>query len=87
MLLATVQLVARLHQTTVATAVLTDAARSVAEAPLGDLDDARRAADLELARLLGGDADVAWRLDDDTVAIEVRLHDLVRGAVVRREHP
>ena len=95
MLLGTVQLLARLHHTTVAMAVVTDAARSVAEQPLaGDLDEARRRADALAVRLLGPDATLAWRVDSRTIGVEVRLPsphlpglgaEINRTVVIRRE--
>jgi hypothetical protein len=85
LLLGTVQLLARLHHTTVATAVLTDAARSVAEAPPGHQADAQRNADARLRLLLGPAARFDWDVDASTIRLEVRLPGVVRAAVVRRE--
>lgn len=95
MLLGTVQLLARLHRTTVATAVVTEAARSVAEQPPGgDLGDARRRAEALVEDVLGPAVALSWRADGDRIGVEVRLPsprvpglsaEIDRTVVVRRE--
>lgn len=95
LLLSTVLLLARLHRSSVATALVTDAARSIAEqADRGGAGRARVEAERRLARLLGPDALVTWQIDETTVRVEVRLpapplpglgSSIRRGAEIRRE--
>lgn len=97
MLLGTVQLVARLHRTSVVGAVATDAVHRVAEAPSATAaGQARRVAETRIRALLGDDAEIRWSEDDHGPAIEVvvpspRLPglpgDIRRGAQTRTEQP
>ena len=96
MLLGTVQLVARLHRTTVVTAVATDAAHRLAEASPTTAADIRREADARIRSLLGADARIRWTTGDDGPTVEIRVGgprlpglevDIHRGAVARAERP
>lgn len=94
MLLGTVQLVARLHRTSVVSAVATDAVHRVAEAPPAAAADARRAAEARIRTILGSEADIHWSAGSEGPAVEVRLPgtglpglpaDIRRGAYARAE--
>jgi len=96
MLLGTVQLVGRLHRTSVVGAVATDAVHRVAEAPAAATAEARIAADSRIRAALGPDAVVAWAETPDGPAIDIRVPgpalpglpaDIRRGAVTRAERP
>jgi hypothetical protein len=96
MLLGAVQLVARLHQTSVVTAVATDAAHRVAEASPTAVADARRAADTRIRAVVGPDARIRWAAGADGPSVEIRVTaprlpglpgDIRRGAVARAERP
>lgn len=96
MLLGTVQLVARLHETSVVTAVATDAVHRVAEATPAAAADARRAADARIRAIVGPDARIRWSTGADGPSIEIRVTaahlpglpaDIRRGAVARAERP
>ncbi len=94
MLLGTVQLVARLHRTSVVGAVATDAVRRVAEAPASRADAARAEADSHIRAALGPDAVVTWSETPAGPVIEIRVPgpslpglpaDIRRGAGARAE--
>jgi len=96
MLLGTVQLVARLHRTSVVGAVATDAVHRVAEAPPGAAEPARAEAAVRIRTALGPGAVVAWAETADGPTIEIRVPgpalpglpaDIRRGAVARTERP
>jgi hypothetical protein len=67
LLLATVQLVARLQRTSLVAAAAADAAHQVAQT------DGRVAADARIRRLLGPDARVRWATEDGRVRVEVEV--------------
>lgn len=94
MLLGTVQLVARLHRTSVVGAVATDAVHRVAEASPSTADDTRAEATARIHTILGPDATVTWGETASGPAIEIRLpgpplpglaSDIRRGATARSE--
>lgn len=95
MLLGTCLLLARLHRSTLVTALATDSARAVAEAPAGsDPADVIARAERELHRVLGPAARLDWTRRDGTIRLRVRVpsppvpglgSDIVRVVEVRRE--
>ena len=94
MLLGTVQLVARLHRTSVAGAVATDAVHRVAEAPPSSADDTRADATARIHAALGPDVTVIWGETPTGPEIEIRVPgsplpglatDIRRGATARSE--
>ena len=96
MLLGTVQLVARLHRTSVVGAVATDAVHRVAEAPPAAVAEVQRRADARIRAVLGPEVRVSWSDTPDGPAIEIRITgprlpglsvDIQRGAVARSERP
>ena len=96
MLLGSVQLVARLHRTTVVGAVATDAVHRVAEAPPAAVAEVQRRADARIRAVLGPEVRVSWSQAPDGPAIEIRVTgprlpglpaDIQRGAMARRERP
>lgn len=96
MLLGTVQLVARLHRTSVVTAVAADAAHRVGEAPPTAVAAARRAAEAHILAILGPQAQIHWSAGSEGPTVEVRVPgtglpglsaDIRRGAYARAERP
>ena len=97
MLLGTVQLVARLHRISLATALATDAAHRVAEAGTGPAAArARQEAERRIRVVLGDQAAVEWSEDPSGPAVEVTVaaprlpglaDEIRRGAQARREQP
>lgn len=96
MLLGTVQLVARLHRTSVVTAVATDAVHRVAEAPPAAAADARQAAEARIRTILGPQARIQWSTGPDGPTVDVLVPgpdlpglpvDIRRGAYARAERP
>jgi hypothetical protein len=95
MLLGTVQVVSRLHRTTVVTSVADDAVHRVAEAG-AEVAPARTEAEARIRRLLGPDAEIRWSTTAEGPAIEIAVPapplpglaaDIRRGAAARWEHP
>jgi hypothetical protein len=93
MLLGTVQVVGRLHRTSVVAAVADDAVHRVAEAGL-DVEAARAQADRRIHRLLGSKARIRWSMTADGPNVEIivptpplpgLVGDIRRGASARWE--
>ncbi|HEY8058687.1 MAG TPA: hypothetical protein VID94_08040 [Acidimicrobiales bacterium] len=93
MLLGTVQVVARLHRTSMVAAVADDAVHRVAEAG-PDVEAARARADRRVHRLLGPAARVRWSTTADGPTVEIivpspplpgLVGDIRRGASARWE--
>jgi hypothetical protein len=72
MLLGTVQMVSRLHRTTLVAAMADDAVHRVAEAG-SEADTARAEAEHRLRRLLGPEAHIQWSTTTEGPTIEIAV--------------